>query len=103
MQALLGLQRRGETISIDPCIPTVWPEYAMEWTIAGTRYRFVVQNPDHASRGVASATLDGEAVDAGAIPLLKDGGEHEVHVRLGASAPVGVPVPTPGLAEQSGV
>jgi cyclic beta-1,2-glucan synthetase len=98
VQALLGLRRNGETIRVDPCIPTVWPEYLMEWTIAGTRYRFVVENPDHCSRGVASAHLDGVAVDAGAIPLVTDGGEHEVRVVLGVGVRVPVPIP-----EQSGV
>jgi cyclic beta-1,2-glucan synthetase len=103
VQALLGLQRRGDAIAIDPCIPSVWPEYMMEWTIAGTRYRFVVENPDHCARGVAQATLDGVSVDAGAIPLLSDGGEHEVRVILGATAPADAEVPTPGLAEQPGL
>jgi cyclic beta-1,2-glucan synthetase len=103
VQALLGLQRRGDTISIDPCIPTVWPEYMMEWTISGTRYRFVVENPNHRSRGVASAALDGVAVDAAAIPLVIDGGEHEVRVVLGTAVQAEVPMPAPGLAEQSGV
>ncbi|HUE86923.1 MAG TPA: glucoamylase family protein [Vicinamibacterales bacterium] len=103
VQALLGLQRRGDTIAIDPCIPSVWPEYMLEWRIGRTRYRFVVQNPEHWSRGVASATLDGAAVDAAAIPLVADGGEHEVRIVLGASVPADLPVTTPGLAEQSGV
>jgi cyclic beta-1,2-glucan synthetase len=85
VQALLGLQRRGDTIRIDPCLPTVWPGYQIEWNIGGTQYRFVVENPEHRSRGVASAELDGEAVDAAAIPLLRDGGAHEVRVVLGAS------------------
>jgi cellobiose phosphorylase len=66
-------------------LPTVWPGYQIEWNIGGTQYRFVVENPEHRSRGVASAELDGEAVDAAAIPLLRDGGAHEVRVVLGAS------------------
>ena len=56
VQALLGLRRQGSTFSIDPCIPSVWPEYAIEWKFAGARYRVVVLNPDHRSRGIASAT-----------------------------------------------
>jgi cyclic beta-1,2-glucan synthetase len=87
VQAMLGLRRRGDTISIDPCIPTVWPGYLIEWNIAGTRYRFVVENPEHRSRGVASAELDGASVDGSAIPLLRDGGEHEVRIILGARVP----------------
>jgi cyclic beta-1,2-glucan synthetase len=86
VQALLGLHRRAATIGIDPCIPTRWPEYLIEWNIDGTRYRFVIENPEHRSRGVASAQLDGAGVDAAAIPLLNDGGEHEVRIVLGTRA-----------------
>jgi hypothetical protein len=38
-------------------------------------------------RGVATATLDGAPVDPGAIPLLNDGGTHEVRIVLGDHAP----------------
>ncbi len=51
VQALLGLQRIGSTISIKPCIPTVWPEYSLVWRVGRSRYRFVVSNPDHLSHG----------------------------------------------------
>jgi cyclic beta-1,2-glucan synthetase len=101
VQALLGLRRQGDSISIDPCIPTVWPEYMLEWTVNGTRYRFVVENPDHRSRGIASAQLDGVAVDAAAIPLVTDGAEHEVRVVLGTPVPTDAPMTTPGAAEQA--
>jgi len=83
VQALLGLQRRGSTISLNPCIPTVWAEYSLDWTIASTRYRFVVQNPERRSRGIASAELDGHPIDPNAIALVDDGKEHTVRVVLG--------------------
>jgi cyclic beta-1,2-glucan synthetase len=87
IEALLGLQRRGDTIRIDPCIPTAWPEYSIEWNIDGTRYRILVENPGHHSRGVASAELDGAPVEATAIPLLRDGNAHEVRIVLGTPVP----------------
>jgi cyclic beta-1,2-glucan synthetase len=83
IQSLLGLRRHGATMSLNPCIPAVWPGYTLEWKIGRTRYRFTVVNPDHRSQGIASATLDGIAVDARAIPLQDDGGDHEVRIVLG--------------------
>jgi cyclic beta-1,2-glucan synthetase len=83
VHALLGLRRHGGTISLNPCIPTVWPEYSLEWTIGSTRYRFVVENPEHRSRGIASAELDGRPTDPNAIELVNDGKEHTVRVVLG--------------------
>jgi cyclic beta-1,2-glucan synthetase len=91
IQALLGLERQATTISLNPCIPTVWPEFTLEWRSGQTRYRFVVSNPDHRSRGIALAELDGAPVDARAIPLLNDGALHEVRVVLGSAARVNAP------------
>jgi cyclic beta-1,2-glucan synthetase len=77
------LRRHGSTVSLNPCIPAQWPQFTLEWTVSGTRYRFDVSNPEHRSSGIASAELDGAPVDAGAIPIIADGGVHEVRVVLG--------------------
>jgi len=91
---LLGLGRSGATISVNPCIPAVWPEYSLDWRIGGTRYRFTVFNPEHRCCGVASAQLDGAPVDARKIPLADDGGVHDVTIVIGADAGRGRAVAT---------
>jgi cyclic beta-1,2-glucan synthetase len=96
VQALLGLRRNGEAISVSPCIPAVWPQYSLDWKIGGTRYRFTVSNPEHRSRGVASAELDGVPVDARAIPLEDDGKTHAVTIVLGTAPDVGRPIAAAG-------
>ena len=68
---------------MDPSIPGLWPRYSINWKIGDTRYRITVLNPDHQSRGVRSAEIDGTPVDAQAIPLLDDGRTHEVVIVLG--------------------
>ena len=80
---LLGVQRHGATISINPCIPAIWPQYSLDWTFGKTRYRFTVLNPERRTNGVASVSLDGAVVDARAVPLVDDGAEHKVDVVLG--------------------
>ena len=87
VQSLLGLRRNGATISVNPCIPAIWPHYSVDWRVGRTRYRFTVSNPEHRCEHIKSAELDGAAVDARAIPLEDDGGDHEVTIVLG-----GVPV-----------
>jgi cyclic beta-1,2-glucan synthetase len=99
IHSLLGLRRNGATMSVDPCIPAVWPQYSMDWTIGRTRYHVTVTNPEHRSQGIRTAELDGIAVDASAIPLEDDGGSHEVTIVLGASPVSSVPVPSSGRAE----
>jgi cyclic beta-1,2-glucan synthetase len=83
--SLLGLQRRGDTFGVHPCIPAMWPGFSLEWKYGRTRYRIEVVNPEHQYAGVREARLDGEVVDARAIPLRDDGQTHTVHVVMGAT------------------
>jgi cellobiose phosphorylase len=70
-----------------PCIPASWEHFRILWNHGGCRYRIEVRNPDRRNRGVASATLDGAAVDPAAIPLASDGAEHRLLVVMGESLP----------------
>jgi cyclic beta-1,2-glucan synthetase len=83
---LMGLRRNGATLSMYPCIPAIWPECSLDWRIGPTRYRFTILNPARRSHGIAMATFDGLPVDASAIPLVDDGGEHAVTITLGTRA-----------------
>jgi cyclic beta-1,2-glucan synthetase len=85
IEGLLGLRRRGETFSVNPSIPAMWPGYTIEWRFGRTLYSLTVTNPRHLSSGVESATLDGVAVDPDAIPLTDDGATHAVAVVLGTA------------------
>jgi cyclic beta-1,2-glucan synthetase len=83
LESLLGLRRHGATFEMDPCIPASWPEYAIAWRIGRTRYDISVENPGRRCRGIATATLDGAAVDPRAIPLVDDGDVHQVRLVVG--------------------
>ena len=83
IESILGLRRRGDLFTIDPCIPSSWPEYTIDWRFLDSRYEITVSNPTRRCRGVAHATLDGSPVDAAAIPLLNDGRTHKVRIVLG--------------------
>jgi cyclic beta-1,2-glucan synthetase len=83
LESILGLRRRGATFSIDPCIPSLWPDYHVSWRMHDTRYEISVSNPERRCGGVASAELDGEVVDAATIPFVDDGAVHRVRVVLG--------------------
>jgi len=80
---LLGLRRTGGTFAVDPCIPAMWSEFSIDWRVGRTLYRVHVENPEHQHRGVRTATLDGTAVDAAAIPIVDDGATHNVAIVLG--------------------
>ncbi len=88
IEGILGLRRRGDRFTVDPCIPSVWPGFTIDWRFGKATYHIEVTNPGHCSRGVASAELDGASCDAEAIPLVDDGKSHRVEIRLGASGGV---------------
>jgi cyclic beta-1,2-glucan synthetase len=84
MEWILGFRVRGTTLSIDPCIPRNWPGYTINFRYHSATYEIKVDNPSGVSRGVASITLDGQAlVDRANIPLNDDNATHRVLVLLG--------------------
>lgn len=86
VEAILGLQRRGDKLALDPCIPPDWPSYKLTVQCEGSVYHIRVENPDGCSRGVAEVRVDGEVVADGKIKLGENGRSHNVTVRLGAAS-----------------
>src|SRR5438034_11556200 len=70
LESILGLRRRGSTFEMDPCIPSSWPHYAIDWRYGRTLYTIAVSNPERRCRGIAEAELDGATVDPLSIPLV---------------------------------
>jgi cyclic beta-1,2-glucan synthetase len=76
LEAILGFRKRGQTLEIHPCVPASWSEYRIDYRFGRTEYVIVVRRD-----GVSEITVDGRTVEGGAIPLVDDGGRHEVQVR----------------------
>jgi len=83
LESMLGLRRRGATFAVDPCIPSAWPEYEIQWRFGRTQYVIHVSNPERQCHGVQAAALDDVDVDAAAIPIVDDGQTHHVRIVLG--------------------
>ena len=81
LEAILGFRKQGATLRIDPCVPASWPEITIEYRYGTSRYVIVVHSPGAIRGNGAEATLDGVALEHGAIPLVDDGRRHEVVVR----------------------
>ena len=67
---------------MDPCVPSGWKEFSVEYRHGDSKYSITVRNPSGAQRGVASTTLDGAPID-GPIQLVADGTNHDVIVTMG--------------------
>jgi N,N'-diacetylchitobiose phosphorylase len=87
IESVLGLELRGGTeLRLRPCIPADWPGYRLRYRLPdGTVIRIVVER----GSSVSSVTLDGGAPNEAmngtlTVPLIRDGGNHSVHVVLGA-------------------
>jgi cyclic beta-1,2-glucan synthetase len=83
LESILGFRRKGSVFEIDPCIPSTWDKYSISWRLGTTRYEMSVANPQRRCRGIAEAVLDGQAVDARAIPIRNDGATHVLRIVLG--------------------
>jgi cyclic beta-1,2-glucan synthetase len=85
IESILGLRLQGESLQLDPCIPTTWPRFELTLRYRTARYEIIVENPDAVSRGIARAEFDDTAIVERPlrVPLQDDGITHCLRVRLG--------------------
>jgi cyclic beta-1,2-glucan synthetase len=84
LETLLGFTvRGGVALSFDPRIPSVWPEFEIEYRHGTSIYRCRIQNPNGVERGILEVRLDGQVLADGLVPLTDDGQGHEVQITMG--------------------
>lgn len=83
IEGILGLQRVGDTLELNPCIPKSWPGFQMTYRVGQSSYEIRVENPEGVNRGIQQITLDGQILTDQAIPLVDDGRAHRVEILLG--------------------
>ena len=83
LEAILGIQRVGQTMHIKPCIPKTWGHYQVTYHVGETTYLIRVENPTGVNGGVKQIELDGIILNGNEIPLGGDGKQHQVNVLLG--------------------
>jgi cyclic beta-1,2-glucan synthetase len=83
VEAVLGLRREGQSLSVEPCLPKAWSGYSLTYRYGRTTYEIEVKNPDGVNRGVKQTWLDEQVLPDGRIPLQDDGQHHQVQILLG--------------------
>ncbi len=83
LESLLGVRLSGDRIRFEPCIPSIWGLYQIDYRYRSTPYHIVVQNSGTGS-GVRSVVVDGIDQDDKNIHLVDDREDHQVVVELGA-------------------
>ena len=80
-ESLLGLRIKAGKLRVEPCLPTAWGGFTMNYRFGATTYRIevVVQA---GSAHPAAMTVDGQLEPDGCITLRDDGIEHHAQLLL---------------------
>ena len=78
MEYLLGFQKNGDTVILDPCIPSRWKEYSISYRYRDTEYKILVKNPDGRNKGVRKISVDGKISTGNKFQLVDDNGKHTI-------------------------
>jgi cyclic beta-1,2-glucan synthetase len=83
LEAILGISRLGKALHMDPCIPSHWKGFKVDYRFGTTHYVIRVVNPHNVNRGIRQMILDGNPLPGKLVPLVEDGQFHEVQVEMG--------------------
>ncbi|MFZ4876193.1 GH36-type glycosyl hydrolase domain-containing protein [Janthinobacterium sp. Mn2066] len=79
VESLLGLTREGNQLHIRPCMPAGWDRYKLHYRYGASSYAITIEKAQGQQTGLS---LDGVAVDGDSIPLLDEGREYSVLLRI---------------------
>ena len=78
LEAILGFRKTGDTLRLEPCVPSGWPGFTIEYRYGASRYTIEVKM----SGDAPGVTVDGRRIEGDAIPLVDDGHGHSVLVEV---------------------
>lgn len=80
IQSILGFNKRGSNLFIDPCIPKKWQKFSIQYNFEGTIYDIQIKNPDGISHGKIIINVNGVLLNENSIPMM--GGQEIQHVEI---------------------
>ncbi len=84
VESLLGLQRRGNKLTVRPLLPKTWTTFDMSYGFGASRYNITCRRAE--AKASASVIYDGVEADSEAITLVDDGQVHTVVINLSTVA-----------------
>ena len=81
VESLLGLQREGNKLRFTPCLPADWDGFNVHYRYRKTIYHIAILRAQ-TGEGEMKVTVDGVEQSEKTIPLVDDGKEHKVEVRI---------------------
>lgn len=83
LEYILGFQKNGDNILMNPCIPKKWTEYNINYKYLDTSYEIKVKNPESVNMGVKKIIINGKSIIGNNIELINDGNVHKIEVLMG--------------------
>jgi len=83
LEYILGFCKNGDTIIMNPCIPSKWKEYTINYKFIDTTYNIKVKNPEGLNKGVKNLSVNGEVSPGNQIKLVNDKKSHDIEVHMG--------------------
>ena len=80
IEYILGLKIQNGKIKIEPCIPSEWREYSIQYKYKTTIYNIKVKNINGKNTGVQKVFINGR--EQKEIPLVDDGKIYEIEVLM---------------------
>ncbi len=88
VEGILGLQRAGAGLIIEPHIPAGWPGYEVIYRFGNATYHICARRGSARDvDGAPGMMVDGETVPRNLLPLHEDGKVHQVQIVLGSNDP----------------
>ena len=82
LEAILGINRAGNSLIINPCIPRDWTGFKVDYCFGSSHYKISVENPNGVNQSTKQITVDGKILPGNLIQLVDDGQQHNVHVLM---------------------
>jgi cyclic beta-1,2-glucan synthetase len=81
LEAILGVTKRGDTLTFAPRVPHDWPEFTVEYRCGRTVYVIVVHDPGAMNGGGVEVSVDGRVISDSSVTLIDDGVRHDIVIR----------------------
>ena len=82
LEDLLGFRKKGNRLTIKPCIPKQWEEFSIRYQYLSTTYILEVHQLKAYEGSVTEILVDGKAIFEGVIQLVDDSAVHHVVINL---------------------
>ena len=80
LEEILGFRKVGDTLRMEPRVPTAWEDYEVTYRFGKSTWVITVRDPAGVQHGAAAVTVDGTSVPDGTIRLVDDGRRHTVEI-----------------------